>query len=132
MGTPVIAAIAGAGSHVTCTRVVSVTICERLVRAEDKLCRAGRRRSQTVEIGRQQSVLLSEIHALHPSREAIDHFRPFENINASHDECAGDRDRHFGWPRGEHMRAHVVTIGPYPRVRVIDEVGRVSHEVVDR
>ena len=29
------------------------------------------------------------------------------------------------------MRAHVVAVGPYARVRIIDEVNRVSQEVVE-
>src|SRR5437879_2999760 len=60
--------------------------------AEEKLCLASRRRSQTVEISRKESEFPPDIHALHASREAIDHFSPLENINTGRDEFVRRRD----------------------------------------
>ena len=103
---------------------------EHPVRADDKLGFAGCRRSQTVEVGNQKSGSPSEIHALHTSRKAVDHLVPFEDVKAGRDECVGGCDRQSLGRRAEHVRGHVVTIGPYARVRVIDEISSISQEVV--
>ena len=67
---------------------------------------------------------LSEIRALHAGREASDHFLALKNVDAP----AGMNDEPGA---GEDMRAHVIAIGPYPLVRIIDEVDRVSQEIVE-
>ena len=52
----------------------------------------------------------------------MDHFLPFKNVDAARSEDE---------PGAEHMRAHVVAIGPYAGMRIIDEVNRISQEVVE-
>ena len=64
-----------------------------------------------------------EIRAYLPSRQARDHLVALEDVNSS---CQKRR------PSGiEHVRTHVITVGPDAGLWIIDKVGRVGDEVVE-